>query len=121
MNSTTKTIIGEIHAIAASIFRGRVDGHHHLEGATITISERDAITVETIAHPSFTVTHVHIGPHSATRMFTGDSLAFIAWSLLLDTNASDDPPHHWFDLVEFPAAYLALRPASLAGVLTHDC
>jgi hypothetical protein len=54
-------------------------------------------------------------------MFTGDSLAFIAWSLLLDTNASDDPPHHWFDLVEFPAAYLALRPASLAGVLTHDC
>lgn len=121
MNSTTKTIIGEIHAIAASIFRGRVDGHHHLEGATITISERDAITVETIAHPSFTVTHVHIGPHSATRMFTGDSLAFIAWSLLLDTNASDDPPHHWFDLVEFPAAYLALRPASLAGVPTHDC
>lgn len=119
MNSTTKTILVEIHAIAASIFRGRVDGHHHLEGATITISERDAITVETIAHPSFTVTHVHIGPHSATRMFSGDRLAFVAWSILLDANASDDPPAHWFDLVKFPAAYLMLRPATLAGVLTN--
>jgi hypothetical protein len=119
MNSTTKTIIGEIHAIAASIFRGRVDGHHHLDGATITVAEQDAITVQTIAHPSFNVTHVSIGPHAATRMFTGASLAFVAWALLLDANASDDPPHHWFDLVKFPSAYLALRPNMLAGVPTH--
>ncbi|TKV42976.1 hypothetical protein A0U87_15250 [Sphingobium sp. MP9-4] len=119
MNSTTKTIIGEIHAIAASIFRGRVDGHRHLDGASVTIAEKDAITVETISHPSFNVTHVHIGPHAATRMFTGDHLAFIAWSVLLDANASDDPPHHWFDLVKFPTAYLALRPNMLAGVATN--
>jgi hypothetical protein len=119
MNSTTKTIIGEIHAIAASIFRGRVDGHHHLDGASVTVAERDAITVETIAHPSFNVTHVHIGPHAATRMFSGDRLAFVAWALLLDANASDDPPAHWFDLVEFQAAYLALRPNMLTGVATN--
>lgn len=121
MNSTTKTTIGEIHAIAASVFRGREDGHHHLDGATITVAEQDAITVQTIAHSSFNVTHVSIGPHAATRMFSGDRLAFVAWSILLDANASDDPPAHWFDLVKFPAACLMLRPASLAGVPTHDC
>lgn len=119
MNSTTKSILVEIHAIAASVFRGRVDGHHHLDGASVTIAEKDAITVETISHPSFNVTHVHIGPHAATRMFSGDHLSFIAWSLLLDANASDDPPHHWLDLVQFPAAYLSLRPAALAGVATN--
>lgn len=37
----------------------------------------------------------------------------------MDDNASDSPPHHWFDLVEFQAAYLALRPNMLAGVPTH--
>ena len=119
MTSTTKTILVEIPAIAASIFRGRADGHYHLDGATITVAEQDAITVETIAHPSFNVTHVSIGPHAATRMFSGDHLSFIAWSLLLDANASDDPPHHWFDLVKFPAAYLSLRPSALAGVATN--
>ena len=119
MNSTTKTILVEIHAIAASIFIAKDFVHHHLHGATITVAEQDAVTVETISHPSFNVTHVHIGPHSATRMFTGDSLAFVAWTLSMDDNASDSPPHHWFDLVEFQAAYLALRPNMLAGVPTH--
>lgn len=62
MNSTTKTILVEIHAIAASIFIAKDFGHHHLHGATITVAEQDAVTVETISHPSFNVTHVHIGP-----------------------------------------------------------
>lgn len=123
MNITTTvrdTDADDINRIAASIFSAYQPGHYALDGASVTISESNSITVETIAHAAFCVTHVWIGEDCVARMIDGDRLSFVAWTLLLDANASDDPPSHWLDLVEFPAAYLALRPNVLAGVPVND-